>query len=52
MSGIAEVLLNNGYKISGSDLKLSPITQRLAALGATVFEGHDAANLGGARIWW
>ncbi|MGP8246182.1 MAG: UDP-N-acetylmuramate--L-alanine ligase [Bryobacteraceae bacterium] len=50
MSGIAEVLLNNGYKISGSDLKLSPITERLAALGATVFEGHDASNLGGARI--
>lgn len=50
MSGIAEVLLNNGYKISGSDLKLSPITERLAGLGAAIFEGHDASNLGGARI--
>ena len=49
MSGIAEVLLNLGYEISGSDLKLSPTTDRLAALGARVFEGHDAANVQGAR---
>ena len=49
MSGIAEVLLNLGYQISGSDLKLSPITERLAAMGARVFEGHAASNLGGAR---
>jgi UDP-N-acetylmuramate--alanine ligase len=49
MSGIAEVLLNLGYRISGSDLKLSPITERLAQMGATVFEGHDAAYVGGAR---
>ena len=50
MSGIAEVLLNLGYTISGSDLKLSPITERLAALGATVYEGHAASNIAGARV--
>src|SRR5262249_16926100 len=49
MSGIAEVLLNLGYTISGSDLKLTPITERLAALGATVYEGHAAANVAGAK---
>ncbi len=49
MSGIAEVLLNLGYTISGSDLKLSTTTDRLVKLGATVFEGHDAKNLGGAK---
>src|SRR5688572_1724416 len=49
MSGIAEVLLNLGYEISGSDAKLSPITSRLAGMGARVFEGHAAANVAGAR---
>ena len=48
MSGIAEVLLNLGYRISGSDAKLSPITDRLARMGASVFEGHTASNLAGA----
>jgi UDP-N-acetylmuramate--alanine ligase len=48
MSGIAEVLLNLGYHISGSDAKLSPITDRLASMGARVFEGHAASNLQGA----
>ena len=50
MSGIAEVLLNLGYKISGSDLKSSPVTQRLAGLGATVFEGHSSENVTGAEV--
>jgi UDP-N-acetylmuramate--alanine ligase len=50
MSGIAEVLLNLGYRISGSDLKNSPVTQRLAALGASIFEGHAAANIAGADV--
>jgi UDP-N-acetylmuramate--alanine ligase len=50
MSGIAEVLLNLGYQISGSDLKTSPVTERLAALGAVIFEGHAAANLAGADV--
>ncbi len=49
MSGIAEVLLNLGYTISGSDLKLSPTTDHLAALGAKIYEGHDAANVEGAK---
>jgi UDP-N-acetylmuramate--alanine ligase len=45
MSGIAEVLLNLGYRVSGSDLKASDITRRLERLGATLFEGHRAENL-------
>jgi UDP-N-acetylmuramate--alanine ligase len=50
MSGIAEVLLNLGYKVSGSDLKSSAVTQRLASLGATTFEGHRAENITGAEV--
>ena len=50
MSGIAEVLLNLGYKVSGSDLKSSPVTQRLASLGATTFEGHRGENIAGAEV--
>jgi len=50
MSGIAEVLLNLGYKVSGSDLKSSPITQRLATLGAQIFEGHSAENITTAEV--
>src|SRR5215467_1659802 len=49
MSGIAEVLLTLGYKVSGSDLKLSAVTHRLARLGATIFEGHRAENAEGAE---
>src|SRR5246127_5740142 len=50
MSGIAEVLLNLGYKISGSDLKSSAVTQRLATLGAITFEGHTAEHVSGAEV--
>ncbi len=50
MSGIAEVLLNLGYKVSGSDLKNSAVTQRLRGLGATTFEGHRAENIAGAEV--
>src|SRR5437763_9778968 len=50
MSGIAEVLLTLGYKVSGSDLKISPVTQRLAGLGATIFEGHSVSNVAGADV--
>jgi UDP-N-acetylmuramate--alanine ligase len=50
MSGIAEVLLNLGYKVSGSDLKKSSVTERLAGLGAAVFEGHRAENIAGAEV--
>src|SRR5580704_12990015 len=49
MSGIAEVLLNLGYTVSGSDLRLSPTTDRLATLGATIYEGHKAENVAGAK---
>src|SRR6202040_3737153 len=49
MSGIAEVLLNLGYTISGSDLKMTPITERLAAMGAKIHEGHAAAHIDGAK---
>ncbi len=49
MSGLAEVLLELGYKVSGSDLKRSPATDRLASKGATIFEGHSAANVCGAK---
>ena len=45
MSGIAEVLLNRGYSVSGSDLKLSSVTERLEALGARIYEGHQAQHL-------
>jgi UDP-N-acetylmuramate--alanine ligase len=50
MSGIAEVLLNLGYKISGSDLRDSAVMQRLAALGALTFAGHAATNVAGADV--
>jgi UDP-N-acetylmuramate--alanine ligase len=50
MSGIAEVMLNLGYTVQGSDLKDSPIVERLRRLGATVHIGQDADNLGDARV--
>ena len=50
MSGIAEVLLNLGYKVSGSDLKKSAVTARLMSLGASITEGHRAENVVGAEV--
>ncbi|MBX7255326.1 MAG: UDP-N-acetylmuramate--L-alanine ligase [Candidatus Hydrogenedentes bacterium] len=50
MSGLAEILLNLGYQVSGSDLKSSEITQRLVERGLTFAEGHAAANVGDAAI--
>ena len=50
MSGIAEILLNLGMKVSGSDLRRGPVTDRLAQLGATVYEGHDAGHVAGATV--
>src|SRR5690606_40262520 len=50
MGGIAEVLLNLGYTVSGSDLRPNAITQRLARLGANIVFGHDAANIGAADV--
>ena len=49
MSGIAEVLLTLGYKVSGSDLRESSVTQRLAGLGAIIFIGHRAENVTGSE---
>jgi UDP-N-acetylmuramate--alanine ligase len=49
MSGLAEVLLELGYKVTGSDLKASAATERLVARGATVFEGHAAENVDSAK---
>jgi UDP-N-acetylmuramate--alanine ligase len=50
MAGIAEVLVNLGYSVSGTDLKLSSVTERLRKLGARVAEGHAAENLGDADV--
>jgi UDP-N-acetylmuramate--alanine ligase len=50
MSGIAELLANLGYVVSGSDEKSSPVTARLATLGIRVAQGHDAANVGDADV--
>ena len=50
MSGIAEVLLNMGYEVSGSDLKPGDTTERLTRLGGRVFAGHTASNVEGADV--
>lgn len=50
MSGIAELLLNLAYDVSGSDMRVSDITRRLAMLGGTIFQGHDAAQIAGADV--
>ncbi|GMW03436.1 MAG: UDP-N-acetylmuramate--L-alanine ligase [Candidatus Hydrogenedentota bacterium] len=50
MSGLAEILINLGYEVSGSDLKASEITDRLVECGLQFFEGHAAANIGDAQI--
>ncbi len=50
MSGIAEILLNMGFPVSGSDLRRSGITDRLTVLGATIYEGHAAAHIDGADV--
>ncbi len=50
MSGIAEVLINHGYVVQGSDLKRSKITDRLAEMGATIFEGQSVDNLEHAEV--
>lgn len=50
MSGIAELLINQGYKVSGSDLKASDITRRLKKLGGTIYKGHAAHQIQGADV--
>lgn len=50
MSGIAEVLLNEGYQITGSDIAANAVTERLENIGATIFIGHQAANIENASV--
>ena len=50
MSGIAEILLCSGYKVSGSDISSSSVTERLAKIGVTVFKGHSKHNITGADV--
>jgi len=50
MSGLAEVLLNMGYEVSGSDLKATDVTDRLVEIGGRVFTGHAAENVEGAQV--
>src|SRR5437868_10265637 len=50
MSGIAELLANLGFEVSGSDAKRSAVTDRLGTLGIHVDAGHAAANVGGADV--
>ncbi|HYX41070.1 MAG TPA: Mur ligase domain-containing protein, partial [Pyrinomonadaceae bacterium] len=50
MSGIAEVLCNLGFRVSGSDLKRSSVTDRLEQMGVEVHEGHRAEYVGAAQV--
>src|SRR2546425_3631522 len=50
MSGIAEILLNLGYRVTGSDQRRNEAVERLEQLGAKVFSGHDAAHVEGAHV--
>ena len=52
MGDIAEVLANEGYHISGSDLDPNPVTQNLIALGATIYFNHRPENVTDASVWW
>jgi UDP-N-acetylmuramate--alanine ligase len=50
MSGIAEILLNRGFEVSGSDLNLTEVTKRLSDLGAKIYEGHSEDNVKDANV--
>ncbi|HHW69898.1 MAG TPA: UDP-N-acetylmuramate--L-alanine ligase, partial [Clostridiales bacterium] len=50
MSGIAEILLNKGYKVSGSDIRNSAIIERLRKKGANIYIGHRPSNINGANL--
>jgi len=50
ISGIAEVLMNQGFRVSGSDLKQTDVTERLSGLGGDIYIGHSAANIEGADV--
>jgi UDP-N-acetylmuramate--alanine ligase len=50
LSAMAKILLEEGYRVSGSDLQLSPLTANLEALGASIYQGHAAGNVGPADL--
>lgn len=50
MSGLAELLINLGYRVSGSDLKDTAVTRRLSGLGGSIFKGHGRENVKGADV--
>ena len=50
LSGIAEILLSRGYRVTGSDMKASDITEKLERMGATVYIGHKASNVEEAEL--
>ena len=50
MSGIAEILLDQGFAVTGSDLNKSEVTDRLEELGALIIQGHAAQNIGSADV--
>ncbi|MFB0534902.1 MAG: Mur ligase domain-containing protein, partial [Anaerolineae bacterium] len=50
LSAMAKILLEEGYRVSGSDLQLSPLTANLEALGASIYKGHAAGNVGPAEL--
>ena len=50
MSGIAEVLINQGYEVSGSDKTATPVTEHLAQLGAKIFFNHAPENIKGSQV--
>ena len=50
MSGIAELLINLGYEVSGSDIKKSPVIQRLSSLGGKISTRHGKENINGADV--
>jgi UDP-N-acetylmuramate--alanine ligase len=50
MSGIAEILIDQGFRVSGSDLNISEVTNHLQSLGATIYQGHKAEHIEGAEV--
>ena len=50
MSGLAEIMMNMGYQISGSDLNCTPITQKLSSVGMQIYYSHDSSNVIGADL--
>ena len=50
MSSLAQILLNDGYKVTGSDINKTHITEKLEKLGAEIYVGHDKNNIGNAQL--